>query len=446
MNRMEEFEALDRELDNTPAELEYTVTRARARAKSSRRARRWGLPLGSLAGVFAAFVLLVNTVPTFALACSGIPVLGDLAAAVDWSGSLSRAVENDYVQVIGQRQTKNGITMTAEYVIVDQQQVNLFVSVKNDDKTKPYTVLNYDIDVGGREFAVVTQGQQEENGELRRYIIDFNDKNQVPDHMTITFRAYPFESLTAVAETGRPADSEPTGTEFTFDISFDPAYTASGKVCEIGRWLELDGQHIYVETLEIYPTHARLKLGDSGDNTMRLKDLDFYLEDDDGNRYEMEGGIGGYSDPVTGFAFDRRVASPWFSKAKHLTLCVTGVSWLDPDKRDVTVDLVHKTASGLPEGAKLTGVYRDGDESSIRLAFEAPLRGSGAGDLFDWTYFDPTGKEYYCTQGGVGTRDDEDIMTPYVFLNPDYAYDTVTLRLSRTLWYGLETPMEITVY
>ena len=114
MNRMEEFEALDRELDNTPAELEYTVTRARARAKSSRRARRWGLPLGSLAGVFAAFVLLVNTVPTFALACSGIPVLGDLAAAVDWSGSLSRAVENDYVQVIGQSQTRNGITMTAE--------------------------------------------------------------------------------------------------------------------------------------------------------------------------------------------------------------------------------------------------------------------------------------------------------------------------------------------
>ena len=446
MNRMEEFEALDRELDNTPAELEYTVTRARARAKSSRRARRWGLPLGSLAGVFAAFVLLVNTVPTFALACSGIPVLGDLAAAVDWSGSLSRAVENDYVQVIGQSQTRNGITMTAEYVIVDQQQVNLFVSVKNEDKTKPYTVLNYDIDVGGRAFAVVTQGQQEENGELRRYIIDFNDKNQVPDHMTITFRAYPFESPTAVAEAGRPADSEPTGTEFTFDISFDPAYTASGRVCEVGCWLKLDGQHIYVEALEIYPTHARLKLGDSEDNTMRLKDLEFYLEDDGGNRYEMEGGIGGYSDPVTGFAFDRRVASPWFSKAKHLTLRVTGVSWLDPDKRDVTVDLVHKTASGLPEGAKLTGVYRDGDENSIRLAFEAPLHGSGACDLFDWTYIDPTGQEYSCTEGGVGTRNDEDIMTPYIYLKPDYAYDTVTLRLSRTLWYGLETPIEITVY
>ncbi len=215
-------------------------------------------------------------------------------------------------------------------------------------------------------------------------------------------------------------------------------------MCEIGRWLELDGQRIYVEALEIYPTHARLKLGDSEDNTMRLQDLNFYLEDDDGNRYEMESGIGGYSDPVTGFAFDRRVASPWFSKAKHLTVCITGVSWLDPEKRDVTVDLVDETASGLPDGTKLTGVYRE--EDGIRLAFEAPMRGLPACDLFDWTYFDPTGQEYDCTGGGVSTRDDEDTMTPYVFLEPDYAYDTVTLRLSRTLWYSLETPAEITVY
>ena len=139
MNRNEEYNTLLRELDQTPPELEYTVTRAKARARRHQ-ARRWvGVPVGTLAGAFAAFVLLVNTVPTFALACSHVPVLGDLAAAVDWSGSLSRAVEHDYVQVIGQSQTKDGITMAVEYVIVDQQQVNLFVCVENEDGTKPYT-------------------------------------------------------------------------------------------------------------------------------------------------------------------------------------------------------------------------------------------------------------------------------------------------------------------
>ena len=443
MNRMEEFEALGRELDETPAELEYTVTRARARAKSSRRARRWGVPLGSLAGVLAAFVLLVNAVPTFALACSGIPVLGSLASAVDWSGSLRRAVENDYVQPIGQSQTKNGITMTAEYVIVDQQQVNLFVSVENVDKTKPYTLLRYDIAAGGREFSVVTSGQQEENGQLRRYIIDFNDKNQVPDHMTITFRAYSVESLTAVAEAVRPAGSEPTGTEFTFDIAFDPAFTASGTVCEVGRYVELDGQRIYVEALEIYPTHARLKLRDGEGNDLCLQGLEFYLVDEAGNRYESEGGIGGYSDAQTGFAFDRRVESPWFARTKHLTLCITGASWLDADARDVTVDLVRKTARGLPEGVTLTGVSRG--EDAIALSFEAPMRGLAACSLFGWSYFDPAGREYASTRGDVRTRSDLDIMQPTVYLAADYAYDTVVLRLSRTLWHSYDAPIEVPI-
>ena len=134
MDRNEEYKALLRELDQTPPELEYTVTRAKARAKRSR-ARRWfGVPAGTLAGAFAAFVLLVNTVPTFALACSRLPVLGDLAAAVDWSGSLSRAVEHDYVQTIGQSQTKDGVTVTAEYAIVDRRRVELFFTTENEDE------------------------------------------------------------------------------------------------------------------------------------------------------------------------------------------------------------------------------------------------------------------------------------------------------------------------
>ena len=58
MNRNEEYNTLLRELDQTPPELEYTVTRAKARARRHQ-ARRWvGVPVGTLAGAFAAFVLL----------------------------------------------------------------------------------------------------------------------------------------------------------------------------------------------------------------------------------------------------------------------------------------------------------------------------------------------------------------------------------------------------
>ena len=43
-----------------------------------------------------------------------VTVLRELAQAVAWSPSLSAAVENDYVQPIGQSQTVNGVTATVE--------------------------------------------------------------------------------------------------------------------------------------------------------------------------------------------------------------------------------------------------------------------------------------------------------------------------------------------
>ena len=444
MNRNEEYNTLLRELDQTPPELEYTVTRAKARARRHQ-ARRWvGVPVGTLAGAFAAFVLLVNTVPTFALACSHVPVLGDLAAAVDWSGSLSRAVEHDYVQVIGQSQTKNGITMAVEYVIVDQQQVNLFVCVENEDGTKPYTLLNCDIDAGDRAFSVVSSGQQEKNGELRRYIIDFNDKNQVPDRMTVTFGVRPVESLSAMDEVMASAPGGPAEETFAFDITFDPAYTASGVVYQVDRWLELDGQRILVDRVEVYPTHARLILRDDPDNDLRLVGLDFYLEDELGNRYGCEGGISGYSDPDTGFAFDQRVASPWFSKGERLTLHVTAMAWLDEDDCRVTVDLTRGAAQNLPDGVALEEVRRVEGSGHIELRFRVPNFGGSYPQLFGWTYTDPEGGAHRINTSRMNTDSEDGTYQELFYLN-DYSYDSVILTLNRTQWGALEEPLAVEI-
>ena len=126
MNRQQEYWELIRELDQAPSALDGTALRAKARAKRRRMGKRWGISLGSAAGVCAAFVLAVNAMPTFALACANVPVLRELAAAVAFSPSLSAAVEHDYVQYIGQSQTFEDTTLTLEYVIADQQQMVVF--------------------------------------------------------------------------------------------------------------------------------------------------------------------------------------------------------------------------------------------------------------------------------------------------------------------------------
>ena len=83
MTRNEEYQALLQELETTPAALDGAVERALRRRKRDRRLRLFGVPAGSLAACFAAFVLLVNLFPPFARACGSVPVLRELAQAVD---------------------------------------------------------------------------------------------------------------------------------------------------------------------------------------------------------------------------------------------------------------------------------------------------------------------------------------------------------------------------
>ena len=79
MTRNEEYQALLQELETTPAALDGAVERALRRRKRDRRLRLFGVPAGSLAACFAAFVLLVNLFPPFARACGSVPVLRELA-------------------------------------------------------------------------------------------------------------------------------------------------------------------------------------------------------------------------------------------------------------------------------------------------------------------------------------------------------------------------------
>ena len=122
-NRIVEFQAMMNELASPPKLLEDSMQRARRRARRSRMLRRFSAPLGTVASVAACFVLMVNLFPTFALACSSVPVIRELAAAVAFSPSLSAAVAHDYVQYIGQSQTVDGVKVDLGYAIVDQHQI-----------------------------------------------------------------------------------------------------------------------------------------------------------------------------------------------------------------------------------------------------------------------------------------------------------------------------------
>lgn len=406
MTRNTEYTNLLAELEQTPAELEATVKKALKRENTSRKKRRaFGISAAGLAACFAAFVLLVNLSVPFARACGSVPLLRELAKAVAWSPSLSAAVENEYVQPIGQSQTVNGITATVEYVIVDRKQLNVFYTLNS--REYPQLEAECRVFLPGAQGSYGTSSGDfgTPNGELRSVRVDFVESD-LPETLELAVQVYAGRSSEEPAEasTAQVGEEDPFAApsgeetdylaEFTFPLEFDPTFTAKGEVIPVNAVFTLDGRTVSITEAEVYPTHMRLNLQTDPGNDAWLTGLAFYMEDETGRQFQpsrnglLSAGMTGGSDDSTIW-----LDSPYFSHSRRLTLHITGAEWLDKEAPRVRLDLAAGTAENLPENLrflkaeKLTGGWI--------VSFLAPLREEDRMyGLFNHTFWDGEGQEY----------------------------------------------------
>lgn len=435
MNRNDEYRSLLAELESPPAALETTVERALKREKAKQRRRIFGVPAASLAACFLGFVLLVNVFPPFAKACGEIPILRDLAKAVTWSPSLTAAVENDYVQPIGKSQTVNGITATIEYLIVDQKQVNIFFTLNGDYENLSGEMPEF---VPEQHCSTITHNFMQPPGELLRFTLDYGDED-VPDRFTMTFGV-----TTYVKPERSDEPPEPTGNiyddmlgpqeeerpdilaEFTFDLEFDPDFTAKGEVIPVHTDFEMDGQILTVREVEVYPTHTRVEIEGAAENTAWLKSVEFYLENEDGEQFRpISNGVSATGDPNSPAMLSFRLESPYFAESKHLTLHITNATWLDKDLERIRVDLNRKYMDREMEGVRLTKAEKR--ENGWVLTFRVKeIKENHSFSIVGTTFYDEQGNEYsmHSQSSSVSDSGYFEEMIPL----PDYHKDVVWLE------------------
>lgn len=382
MNRKEEYRALLQELEQTPPELNFTVARAKARTRRQRIRRSVTAPLSALSAACLAFVLLVNVSAPFAMACADVPILRELADAVCFNASLTAAVENDWVQPIGQTERDGEYAMTVEYLIVDQKQLNIFYRLEGGADADPkdrYMLLSDLLDEQG-EFlpAAVITGGSALDCELYCITADLTSfEDTMPGRVRLDCR------LTLNWDDSAHMENDETVAYFAFDLSFDPKFTAQATVLELDRWLELDGQRLLLKSAEIYPTHMRINLEDDPANTAWLRGLSFYVEDEQGNRFDAgSNGLTSTGSPDTPFTNSYRVESAFFNGGKHLTLYITGAAWLEKERQWTWLDLSDGTTGYLPgEVTLLEHRWSGGD---AELVFRFHTEGTYSNPFSQW--------------------------------------------------------------
>lgn len=403
MNRKNEFDAMIEELNRCTTGLETTLDRAykRKRKKTTQMIVR---PLAGLAACFAVFVLLVNFCVPVAYACSLVPGLRELAAAVTFSRSLTDAVENEYVQPMDLSQIDNDITAYVDYLIVDQKQVNVFYRLNSDkyESLEIYPeVLNTD-GVRPASCSYSNTGFGADNGELRCLSIDFVNGN-VPASLRVKLNVYTnsirYENVApeqAVDDiySDNPYEEPDYLAHFDFLLEFDPKFTATGKVFPVNQTVILEGQEITITDIEVYPTHLRVDIAESADNTAWLKDLVFYIETDWGMKFDpVSSGITATGSTDSPSMVSYRADSTYFYEANHLKLVITGAQWLRKDMETTYLNLVTGEHGELPEGAAFDSAMKQGSGWVVkfRAAWEEdePLY-----QLFGHLFYDADGNEY----------------------------------------------------
>ena len=394
MDRKAEYDALLRELDALEPP-EGAVERA------VRRRRRVVLlrPLATAAAVLALFVALVNFSAPVADACARIPGLRELARAVTFSRSLGDAVENNYVQPVDLTETNGDITVTVEYLIVDQKNVTVFYRIASDR----YPALDADPEFAAADGGNLLPaawwpgGYGTPNGELRSATLSFA-RDDVPSSLLLRLKLWDAGAREAVTEApaspvGAAPAEEPWEPEalarFEFLLEFDPRFTAQGRHYAPDAPVTLDGQTLRLRAVDVYPTYLSVTLEGEPENTAWLADLDLWLVSDRGERFDPPtGGIVSSGSPDSPEMVTYRADSAFFYDAESLTLYITGAEWLRKDAEPVRVDLARCAADGLPEGVTLTETRREGADWRITV-----LKSQADAQAF-MKYRDDAGREY----------------------------------------------------
>ena len=242
--------------------------------------------------------------------------------------------------------------------------------------------------------------------------------------------------------------------EFVFPL--ETALSSQGEVIEVGQWLELDGNRIYVDSLELYPAHARMLLEEDPDNTETLSGLEFYLTDGLGNRYE-DGSASGVVSWGDSYWFE----SPFFSPSREFTLHITGAEWLEKGREYLPVDLnTGEALADPPEGIGVSA--RREEDGTVSVAFYGPQSpGADENHSFfyqicpmyyrapDGTDVDSMGMSHYDADVLWRGTPDEQLLPEGYFIEEhifsNYPWNTIEMGLCFTRRTTFDTSVTLTI-
>lgn len=338
------------------------------------------------------FTGAVNLSPAFASAAANVPIVRELVKAVAFDPSMKAAIEHDYVQLVKKTATDNGFTLEVEYLVADPRNLTVYYKMneitERNSQDGPDYQFDFDLlDMNGENMEGYGASwdypiSEDEKEALNAVKFNFSGEETLPEQVQLRLivkEAQPLseedqkkldEARNKTGLAGSIASFEEPRPEYKevanmiVPLTIDKGSLFNMRTLNMNRTVELDGQRIVFDKVEIYPTQIRVLWHTDETNTHLIDGLRIELQSKERGKWQgISNGVSGIG-AVDSSERQTWLESSWFSGEEEYQLAITRYALIPKNKQTVTYNYTTNTFTNLPEYIKLveavpcdTGLY-----------------------------------------------------------------------------------------
>lgn len=443
-------EYLEEALENEAAWKDDDAVDALGKNRTRKKVRGWQYKAVAIAAsVVLFFVGIVNLFPETAFAMNDVFLLGDLAKAVTFDKSMKACLENEYAQYVGEQQiTETGQFSKVYYMVVDASRISIFFKTDvpgftGEEGDNVFAVKDVK-DLDGKEIACCGGTYQTDIEHLYEFRIDFGaeeDREPMPEGISFVIEYFETD------ENGDIIDIDKPFSKAEYQLYPDTEYSKVQETYEVNQTVEIEGQKLYIERLEVYPTQALLCFEADEENSDLLWGITILLQDDKGRTYSQRAnGINGTFDEEGENLTVKWYESSYFNKTKEIKALITDVFLKSKEERYGKISYVNKSIEHMPEGVQISEMTLHPD-NSLSVSLKAQKQGECWYPCINsFTYQDEAGNTYdfpeYAAQT-IYTDDEGHAVTTFTI--PNFQEDNFYIEWTYPEFEKLEKPIEVKI-
>nr|WP_280518582.1 DUF4179 domain-containing protein [Lederbergia wuyishanensis] len=364
----------------------------KAKQKKKTNVKKWMITCAAAVIFLSGFFASIRISPAFASYIAAIPGMDRIVEMIVHDKGMLAAVENEYYQEIGISEEKNGVKLTIDGAIADENGIVLFYSLKSEKKYESMWIDKVDL-------------KRLDGKELKQSSWSFgaphtSEKNSTYQGMIEYFFKEPYEAREFQIDIAVGA----SGYSENFKIPFTLKNIKSVKHLAINKEAMVEGQKINFVDAKISPLRVGIRVKIDPNNTKKLLNFDdLRLLDEKGETWgKIQNGISGSR--ISENEEIVYLQSNYFNQPKELYLAFNKIQAIDKDEAYLVVDIEKEKIIKQPKGSQFNPLVTvSGDDIIFKMHTKE-----------EFTYFmfgtpkDRDGKELISESGFSNFADNED--------------------------------------